>query len=56
MEEGKENIMREFGESNVKVYVFDNDIRVSGTNLSENYFTHRTDRYVWFRNCPELCF
>ena len=42
------------GTWHVKVYVFDNDVIVSGANLSETYFTNRTDRYVWFRNCPEL--
>ena len=46
MEKEKENRMEVFGEWNVKLYVFDNDIRVSGTNLSENYFTNRSDRYV----------
>lgn len=36
-----------FGVFHIKCYVIDNDIILSGANLSEEYFTNRTDRYLW---------
>lgn len=35
------------GVFHIKCYIFDNDIILSGANLSEEYFTDRTDRYLW---------
>lgn len=38
----------------IKSYIFDNNMIISGANLSNDYFTTRIDRYVLFENCPEL--
>lgn len=38
----------------MKAFVFDDDVIISGANLSEQYFTNRADRYIIFRNCPAL--
>ena len=47
--------MREiFGVHHMKFYVFDNDVLLTGANLSENYFTERQDRYMLIKNVPEL--
>ena len=34
------------GVNHLKIYLFDDDVIVSGANLSEQYFQNRTDRYV----------
>jgi CDP-diacylglycerol--glycerol-3-phosphate 3-phosphatidyltransferase len=39
----------------IKCYIFDDNIIISGANLSDTYFTNRQDRYILFRNCKELC-
>lgn len=33
-----------------KIYGFDDDVMLSGANLSKDYFTNRQDRYIAFRN------
>ena len=38
----------------MKFYVCDNDIILTGANLSENYFTERQDRYFLIKAAPEL--
>lgn len=38
----------------IKSYIFDDNMIISGANLSNDYFTTRIDRYVLFENCPEL--
>lgn len=38
----------------MKSYIFDNNMIISGANLSHDYFTSRIDRYVLFEDCPEL--
>lgn len=38
----------------MKSYIFDNNMIISGANLSNDYFTSRIDRYVLFEDCPEL--
>jgi CDP-diacylglycerol--glycerol-3-phosphate 3-phosphatidyltransferase len=38
----------------MKFYVFDNDVIITGANLSEDYFTTRQDRYFVIKNAPEL--
>lgn len=38
----------------MKCFVFDNDVIVSGANLSDQYFENRSDRYFLFKDCPEL--
>ena len=42
------------GLQHCKVYVFDNNLIVSGANLSMDYFTNRQDRYIMIENCPRL--
>ncbi|XP_015793559.1 CDP-diacylglycerol--glycerol-3-phosphate 3-phosphatidyltransferase, mitochondrial isoform X1 [Tetranychus urticae] len=39
----------------IKCYIGDDDVILSGANLSEDYFTNRQDRYIYVRNCRELC-
>ncbi|KNB42607.1 CDP-diacylglycerol-glycerol-3-phosphate mitochondrial-like protein [Blastocystis sp. subtype 4] len=38
----------------IKSYIFDNNMIISGANLSHDYFTNRIDRYVLFENCADL--
>lgn len=38
----------------MKVCVFDDDVLITGANLSDQYFTNRQDRYVLIRDCPHL--
>jgi len=42
------------GVQHLKVFIGDEDIILSGANLSDQYFTNRQDRYVQFRGCPGL--
>uniref|UniRef100_A0A913HCJ9 CDP-diacylglycerol--glycerol-3-phosphate 3-phosphatidyltransferase n=1 Tax=Strongyloides stercoralis TaxID=6248 RepID=A0A913HCJ9_STRER len=42
------------GVQHMKLYIFDNDIIISGANLSHDYFTNRQDRYILIKNCPQL--
>jgi phosphatidylserine/phosphatidylglycerophosphate/cardiolipin synthase-like enzyme len=42
------------GVQHSKFYLFDNDILISGANLSEQYFTNRQDRYIWIRQNPAV--
>ncbi|XP_062508248.1 CDP-diacylglycerol--glycerol-3-phosphate 3-phosphatidyltransferase, mitochondrial-like isoform X2 [Corticium candelabrum] len=42
------------GLQHIKIFLFDDDLLVSGANLSESYFTNRQDRYILIRECPEL--
>ncbi|CEF69300.1 CDP-diacylglycerol--glycerol-3-phosphate 3-phosphatidyltransferase, mitochondrial [Strongyloides ratti] len=42
------------GVQHMKFYVFDDDIIISGANLSHDYFTNRQDRYLLIKNCPQL--
>lgn len=39
----------------MKLYIFDDNLVISGANLSDTYFTNRQDRYVLIRNSPLLC-
>ncbi|KAL2911970.1 CDP-diacylglycerol--glycerol-3-phosphate 3-phosphatidyltransferase [Polyrhizophydium stewartii] len=43
-----------FGLQHIKAYVFDDDVIISGANLSSDYFTTRQDRYVLFKDCSDL--
>ncbi|KAI9209781.1 uncharacterized protein BJ171DRAFT_7409 [Polychytrium aggregatum] len=43
-----------FGLMHLKIYGFDDDVIISGANLNRDYFVNRQDRYVLFRNTPEL--
>ncbi|XP_073999394.1 phosphatidylglycerophosphate synthase 1 [Rhodnius prolixus] len=42
------------GLQHMKLYLFDDDVLISGANLSEDYFTKRQDRYMLVKNCKEL--
>uniref|UniRef100_A0A3P8YQN5 CDP-diacylglycerol--glycerol-3-phosphate 3-phosphatidyltransferase n=1 Tax=Esox lucius TaxID=8010 RepID=A0A3P8YQN5_ESOLU len=42
------------GVQHIKVYLFDDDLIISGANLSDSYFTNRQDRYVLLENCGEV--
>lgn len=42
------------GVYHIKSYIFDNNMIISGANLSHDYFTNRIDRYVLFENCADL--
>ncbi|KAJ2206101.1 CDP-diacylglycerol--glycerol-3-phosphate 3-phosphatidyltransferase [Coemansia sp. RSA 521] len=35
-----------FGLQHIKAYIFDDDVIISGANLSRDYFTNRQDRYM----------
>ncbi|KAF6012551.1 hypothetical protein HII13_001602 [Brettanomyces bruxellensis] len=39
-----------FGLQHMKIYGFDNEVMLSGANLSEDYFTNRQDRYYLFHS------
>lgn len=39
----------------MKLYVIDDNLIISGANLSDTYFTNRQDRYVLIRDSPNLC-
>ncbi|KAJ1980342.1 CDP-diacylglycerol--glycerol-3-phosphate 3-phosphatidyltransferase [Dimargaris verticillata] len=40
------------GLMHIKAYVIDNDVILSGANLSHDYFTNRQDRYIVFNDQP----
>ena len=40
------------GLQHMKIYGFDNDLILSGANLSTDYFTNRQDRYYVFKSLP----
>uniref|UniRef100_A0A452UD27 CDP-diacylglycerol--glycerol-3-phosphate 3-phosphatidyltransferase n=1 Tax=Ursus maritimus TaxID=29073 RepID=A0A452UD27_URSMA len=42
------------GLQHMKVYLFDNNVILSGANLSDSYFTNRQDRYVFLQDCAEI--
>lgn len=42
------------GVHHIKAYVFDNDVMITGANLSHDYFTNRQDRYMIIRQSPLL--
>ncbi|CAI4222607.1 unnamed protein product [Auanema sp. JU1783] len=42
------------GLQHMKLYIFDDNVLISGANLSDSYFTNRQDRYILFKNSPEL--
>lgn len=39
-----------FGLQHMKIYGFDNEVMLSGANLSQDYFTNRQDRYYLFKS------
>ncbi|XP_043247951.1 CDP-diacylglycerol--glycerol-3-phosphate 3-phosphatidyltransferase, mitochondrial [Colletes gigas] len=43
------------GLQHMKLYLIDNDIIISGANLSNDYFTNRQDRYFVIDDCKALC-
>ncbi|KAG8446447.1 hypothetical protein GDO86_014052 [Hymenochirus boettgeri] len=42
------------GLQHMKIYLFDDNVILSGANLSDSYFTNRQDRYILFQSCAEL--
>ncbi|KAK9906499.1 hypothetical protein WJX75_002957 [Coccomyxa subellipsoidea] len=42
------------GVCHLKAYIFDDDIMISGANLSNTYFSMRQDRYFIIRNAKLL--
>ncbi|KAK9406981.1 CDP-diacylglycerol-glycerol-3-phosphate 3-phosphatidyltransferase mitochondrial [Crotalus adamanteus] len=42
------------GLQHIKVYLFDDNVILSGANLSESYFSNRQDRYVFLQDSPEI--
>lgn len=42
------------GVQHMKIAVFDNNVLLSGANLSDSYFTDREDRWIVFKECKEL--
>ena len=52
----KSLIPRRFNEGiglqHMKIYGFDDDVLMSGANLSNDYFTNRQDRYYLFKKAP----
>ena len=42
------------GVQHTKVCVFDNDVCISGANLSNDYFSERQDRYILIKDVPKL--
>ncbi|XP_014477237.1 PREDICTED: CDP-diacylglycerol--glycerol-3-phosphate 3-phosphatidyltransferase, mitochondrial isoform X2 [Dinoponera quadriceps] len=43
------------GLQHMKLYMIDDDLIISGANLSNDYFTNRQDRYFVIEDCGELC-
>ncbi|XP_043523660.1 CDP-diacylglycerol--glycerol-3-phosphate 3-phosphatidyltransferase, mitochondrial isoform X2 [Frieseomelitta varia] len=43
------------GLQHMKLYMIDNDIIISGANLSTDYFINKQDRYFLIEDCKELC-
>ncbi|KAL4399138.1 CDP-diacylglycerol--glycerol-3-phosphate 3-phosphatidyltransferase [Malassezia pachydermatis] len=43
-----------FGLQHMKIYGFDDDVIITGANLSRDYFTRRKDRYILIRNHAPL--
>ncbi|CAM5155393.1 unnamed protein product [Eretmochelys imbricata] len=42
------------GLQHIKVYLFDDNVILSGANLSDSYFTNRQDRYVFLQDSHEI--
>ncbi|PWZ03120.1 hypothetical protein BCV70DRAFT_197354 [Testicularia cyperi] len=43
-----------WGLQHMKIYGFDNDVIISGANLSRDYFTNRRDRYLLIRQHSQI--
>ncbi len=39
----------------MKLYLFDNDVIITGANLNRDYFENRQDRYILLKGCSLLC-
>lgn len=42
------------GVQHMKICIFDDHVLLTGSNLSDSYFTDREDRWILFKNSPEL--
>ena len=50
-----ESPLREiFGVHHIKAHVFDDNVLITGANLSEDYFTDRQDRCMVIQDCAPL--
>ena len=50
-----ESALREiFGVHHIKAHVFDNNVLLTGANLSEDYFSDRQDRCMVIQDCEPL--
>ncbi|KAH7701676.1 phospholipase D family protein [Aphelenchoides avenae] len=49
-----ERVNEVVGLQHMKFFIFDDDVIISGANLSDSYFTDRQDRYMVVRNNPQL--
>ena len=57
--DGKDNLIpkrwREgWGTQHTKIYLFDNDVLLTGANLNSNYFENRQDRYMYIKSNQSL--
>ena len=43
-----------FGTYHTKYQIFDNNVILTGANLSEDYFINWTDWYFIIKNCPDF--
>ena len=43
-----------FGVHHIKAHVFDNNVLITGANLSEDYFSDRQDRCIVIQDCEPL--
>ncbi|XP_011642115.1 CDP-diacylglycerol--glycerol-3-phosphate 3-phosphatidyltransferase, mitochondrial [Pogonomyrmex barbatus] len=43
------------GLQHMKLYIIDDDLIITGANLSNDYFTNRQDRYFVIEDCKDLC-
>ena len=50
----KSGVRETKGTYHTKFMICDNNVLMTGANLSEEYFVSRKDRYVLIENCPEL--
>ncbi|KAG9469942.1 hypothetical protein GDO78_019279 [Eleutherodactylus coqui] len=42
------------GLQHMKIYLFDDNVILSGANLSDSYFTNRQDRYILLQGCSDM--
>lgn len=50
-----ERVDEVIGVMHIKAYIADNDLIITGANLSNDYFVDRQDRYLILKDCKHLC-